>query len=231
MPDGARILIVEDDRSIRNLLRIALEGNGYRCDTAETGESGVGLSASNNPDIVLLDLGLPDIDGSKVIEKIRSFSSVPIIIVSARDQEREKVAALDQGADDYITKPFNTQELLARIRVALRHATHREFKETAYRVGSLAIDFERHLVTVDSQEVHLTKIEFKLLELLAEHSGKVLTHQFLQKKAWGYDTTDDYKSLRVFMANIRRKIEPDAANPIYIITETGIGYRLIDESK
>lgn len=229
MADGARILVIEDDRSIRNLLRIALEGNGYRCDTAETGSAGIALCASNNPDIVLLDLGLPDIDGSDVIEKIRSFSSVPIIIVSARDQEREKVAALDLGADDYITKPFNTQELLARIRVALRHASGREFGETAFSVGTLTIDFERHLVTVNSQEVHFTKIEFRLLELLAENSGKVLTHQYLQKKAWGYDTTDDYKSLRVFMANIRRKIEPDAANPIYIITETGIGYRLIDE--
>ncbi len=231
MTESARALIIEDDKSIRNLLRISLEGNGYRCDTAETGESGIGLSASNNPDIVLLDLGLPDIDGSKVIEKIRSFSAVPIIIVSARDREHEKIAALDQGADDYITKPFNTQELLARIRVALRHASSRDTRATTFNVGGLVLDFERHLVAVDGQEAHLTKIEFKLLELLAEHSGKVLTHQFLQKKVWGYDTTDDYKSLRVFMANIRRKIEPDAAKPIYIITETGIGYRLIDESK
>lgn len=229
MNDKARILVIEDDRSIRNLLRIALEEHGYACDAVETGDAGIALRTANNPDIVLLDLGLPDMDGAEVIQKIRADSTVPIIIVSARDQEHEKVSALDQGADDYVTKPFNTQELMARIRVALRHASGRDFREPVFKVGGLSIDFDRHLVTIDGKEVHLTKIEFKLLALLAEYAGKVLTHQFMQKKVWGYGTTDDYKSLRVFMANIRRKIESDAARPIYIITETGIGYRMRDE--
>ena len=225
----ARVLIIEDDKSIQNLLRISLRASGYECEVTETGLSGLSLQMANNPDIILLDLGLPDIDGSEVLAQIRMGSSVPVIVISARDQEREKVAALDAGADDYITKPFNIPELLARIRVALRHALPQDFQPTRFSVGGLVMDFERRNVTVDGSEVHLTPIEYKLLVLLAEHSGKVLTHQFIQKKVWGYETNDEYQSLRVFMANIRRKIEPNSSHPLYILTEIGIGYRLAEE--
>ena len=225
----ARVLIIEDDKSIQNLLRISLKASGYECEVTETGLSGLSLQMTHNPDIILLDLGLPDIDGSEVLTQIRMGSSVPVIVISARDQEREKVAALDAGADDYITKPFNIPELLARIRVALRHALPQDSQPTHFSMGGLVIDFERRNVTVDGLEVHLTPIEYKLLVLLAEHSGKVLTHQFIQKKVWGYETNDEYQSLRVFMANIRRKIEPNSSHPLYIITEIGIGYRLAEE--
>ena len=225
----ARVLIIEDDKSIQNLLRISLKASGYECEVTERGLSGLSLQMANNPDIILLDLGLPDIDGSEVLTQIRMGSSVPVIVISARDQEKEKVAALDAGADDYITKPFNIPELLARIRVALRHALPQDSQPTRFSVGGLIIDFERRIVTVDGLEVHLTPIEYKLLVLLAEHSGKVLTHQFIQKKVWGYETNDEYQSLRVFMANIRRKIEPNSSHPLYILTEIGIGYRLAEE--
>lgn len=225
----ARVLIIEDDKSIQNLLRISLRASGYECEVTETGLSGLSLQMANNPDIILLDLGLPDIDGSEVLAQIRMGSSVPVIVISAREQEREKVAALDAGADDYITKPFNIPELLARIRVALRHALPQDSSPTRFSVGGLVIDFERRNVTVDGSEVHLTPIEYKLLVLLAEHSGKVLTHQFIQKKVWGYETNDEYQSLRVFMANIRRKIEPNSSHPLYILTEIGIGYRFAEE--
>ena len=225
----ARVLIIEDDKSIQNLLRISLRASGYECEVTETGFSGLSLHMANNPDIILLDLGLPDIDGSEVLTQIRMGSSVPVIVISARDQEREKVAALDAGADDYITKPFNIPELLARIRVALRHALPQDSQPTRFSVGGLIIDFERRIVTVDGVDVHLTPIEYKLLVLLAEHSGKVLTHQFIQKKVWGYETNDEYQSLRVFMANIRRKIEPNSSHPLYILTEIGIGYRMAEE--
>lgn len=225
----ARVLIIEDDKSIQNLLRISLKASGYSCEVTETGLSGISLCLANNPDIILLDLGLPDIDGFEVLTQIRMHSSVPVIVISARDQEREKVVALDAGADDYVTKPFNIPELLARIRVALRHAIPRDIEPTLFSVGGLLIDYERRIVSVDGEEVHLTPIEFRLLALLAEHSGKVLTHQYIQKKVWGYETNDEYQSLRVFMANIRRKIEPESSHPLYILTEIGIGYRLIDE--
>lgn len=225
----AKVLIIEDDKSIQNLLKISLKASGYSCEATETGLSGISLFLANNPDIILLDLGLPDIDGTEVLAQVRARSAVPVIVISARDQEKEKVAALDAGADDYVTKPFNIPELLARIRVAIRHAIPRDAEPTVFSVGGLFIDFERRIVTAEGKEVHLTPIEFRLLALLAEHSGKVLTHQFIQKKIWGYETSDEYQSLRVFMANIRRKIEPETSHPLYILTEIGIGYRLIDE--
>jgi two-component system KDP operon response regulator KdpE len=225
----SQVLIIEDDKSIQNFLKLSLKASGYSCMVTETGLSGLSLFMANNPEIILLDLGLPDIDGFEVLAQVRATSTIPIIVISARDQEREKVAALDAGADDYITKPFNIPELLARIRVALRHALPRELEPALFLVGGLSVDFERRKVTVDGEEVHLTPIEYKLLVLLAEHSGKVLTHQFIQKKVWGYETNDEYQSLRVFMANIRRKIEPRTSHPLYILTEVGIGYRLVDE--
>jgi two-component system KDP operon response regulator KdpE len=224
-----KILIIEDDKSILNLLRISLNASGYACEIAENGIAGISLSLSNNPDIILLDLGLPDLDGSEVLRQIRLQSVVPVIIISAREQEREKVAALDLGADDYITKPFNIPELLARIRVALRHARQNDEQKAGFEVGELKIDFERRKVTMENDTIHLTPIEYRILVVLAEHPGKVLTHQHIQKAVWGYETNDSYQSLRVFMANIRRKIEPEVSNPRYIRTEIGIGYRLIDE--
>ncbi|MEG2881999.1 MAG: winged helix-turn-helix domain-containing protein, partial [Christensenella sp.] len=193
------------------------------------GLDGISLSFANNPDVILLDLGLPDIDGIEVLHQIRDASDVPIIVVSARGQEREKVEALDAGADDYITKPFSIGELLARVRVALRKRVPQPAGKAEFRMDALIIDFEKRRVSVDGQEVHLTPIEYKLLNLLVENKGKVLTHSFINKQVWGYEYTEDSQSLRVFMANIRRKIESDTARPRYIMTEVGVGYRFADE--
>lgn len=227
--ENARILIVEDDKTILNFLSISLKTNGYRFETAQTGLEGISLFLSNNPDVVLLDLGLPDVDGIEVLRQIRKSSEVPVIVVSARGQEREKVEALDAGADDYITKPFSIGELLARIRVALRKRMPRVAQKDEFSMDGLTINFEKRRVSVDGNDVHLTPIEYKLLSLLVENKGKVLTHSFINKQVWGYEYTDDSQSLRVFMANIRRKIEQDTTRPRYIMTEVGVGYRFADE--
>lgn len=223
------VLIIEDDKSIQNFLRISLKANGYKAVIAEDGQMGISLFLSNNPDIILLDLGLPDIDGTEVLAAIRQSSDLPIIIISARGQEKEKVLALDLGADDYITKPFSIGELLARVRVAIRHYKPKEEKVDIFILDSLKIDFECRKVYTHDNEVHLTPLEYKILVLLVNHSGKVLTHKFIQHEVWGYASEDEYQSLRVFMANIRRKIEDDTASPRYIITEVGVGYRFVDE--
>jgi len=222
------ILIIEDDRSIRNFLKLALKTNNYNTVESFTGLSGISLFMSHNPDLILLDLGLPDIDGMDVLTQIRQTSAVPIVIVSARGQEQEKVAALDAGADDYVTKPFGINELLARIRAALRKqkpaaATHE------FVLDSMRIDFDKHKVCIGGKELHLTPIEYKILLLLTENAGKVLTHKFIQENIWGYGSSDDYQSLRVYMANIRKKIESDTACPRFIMTEIGVGYRFADE--
>lgn len=227
--ENARILIIEDDKTILNFLSISLKTNGYRFETAGSGLEGISLFLANSPDVILLDLGLPDIDGIEVIRQIRESSDVPVIVVSARGQEREKVEALDAGADDYITKPFSIGELLARVRVALRKRMPRTAEKKEFRMDGLLIDFEKRRVSVDGEDVHLTPIEYKLLTLLVENKGKVLTHSFINKQVWGYEYTDDSQSLRVFMANIRRKIEKDTARPRYIMTEVGVGYRFADE--
>ncbi len=227
--ENARILIIEDDKTILNFLSISLKTNGYRFETAQTGIEGISLFLSNSPDVVLLDLGLPDIDGLEVLRQLREASDVPVIVVSAREQEREKVEALDAGADDYITKPFSIGELLARIRVALRKRTPLVAEKEEFVMDGLTVDFEKRRVSVDDGEVHLTPIEYKLLTLLVENKGKVLTHSFINKKVWGYEYVDDSQSLRVFMANIRRKIEKDTTRPRYIMTEVGVGYRFADE--
>ena len=177
--------------------------------------------------MILLDLGLPDLDGMEVLDQIRQESDVPVIVVSARGMEQEKVGALDAGADDYITKPFNAGELLARIRVALRHRSSAT-KQEPVELDTFKMDFEKRKVFVRGGEVHLTPIEYKMLTLLVNNSGKVLTHHFIQQEVWGYDTTDDYQSLRVFMANIRRKIEEDSTKPRFILTEVGVGYRFVE---
>lgn len=222
------ILVIEDDKTIQNFIRITLKTKGYRCLLADDGLTGISYYYANNPDLILLDLGLPDIDGMEVLDQIRQESEVPVIVVSARGMEQEKVAALDAGADDYITKPFNAGELLARIRVALRHSSNVPKQEPVFELDTLKLDFEKRKVAVRGEEVHLTPIEYKMLTLLVNNSGKVLTHHYIQQEVWGYDTTDDYQSLRVFMANIRRKIEEDSTKPRFILTEVGVGYRFVE---
>lgn len=226
--NNTTILIVEDDKTIQNFLKVTLKTQNYNYIIAETGLSGLSLFYANRPDLVLLDLGLPDIEGIEVLKQIRQNSSIPIIVVSARSSETEKVMALDYGSDDYVTKPFNAAELLARIRAALRHCLKEKVSEPIFELDYLKVDFERRHVWVNDQEIHLTPIEYKMLVLLITNRGKVLTHHFIQENVWGYETTDDYQSLRVFMANIRRKIEIDSSSPHFIITEVGVGYRFVE---
>lgn len=223
------VLVIEDDKSILNFLKISLKTNGYEILAADNGLDGLSYFMNHNPDIILLDLGLPDIDGMEVLKQIREISRVPVIIISARGREKEKVNALDEGADDYITKPFSISELFARIRVALRHFSPQQPQNKIFKLDKLIIDFEKRKVIVDNEEIHLTPIEYKMLVLLVNNSGKVLTHRYIQKEVWGYENSDEFQTLRVFMASIRRKIEKDTANPRYIITEVGIGYRFVDE--
>ena len=231
MENIPRILIVEDDKYIQNFISLSLKTNGYNFDKASTGMEGLSLFYNNNPDIVLLDLGLPDIDGIEVIKLIRDVSDIPILVVSARGQESEKISALDAGADDYITKPFHMGELMARIRVVQRKLKRSLLPDDiqVFQLDYLTIDYERRLVLVDNEEIHLTPIEYRLLLLLVANKGKVLTHNFILKEVWGYGETGDSKSIRVFMANLRRKIEKDKSSPRFILTEVGIGYRFADE--
>jgi len=228
MINDISVLVIEDDKSIQNFIRITLKSKGYNSVFADDGLTGISYFYANNPDIILLDLGLPDIDGMEVLTQIRKESDIPIIVVSARGMEQEKVAALDEGADDYLTKPFHAGELLARIRVALRHKSGMIKQEAAFELDGFYMDFEKRRLIVRGEEVHVTPIEYKMLKLLVLNAGKVLTHHFIQNEIWGYDTNDDYQSIRVFMANIRRKIEEDSANPRFIITEVGVGYRFTE---
>ncbi|HBG32635.1 MAG TPA: DNA-binding response regulator [Acholeplasmataceae bacterium] len=223
-----KILIIEDDKVILKFVSLALVTNGYEVLSSESGISGIGIFLSQNPDLILLDLGLPDLDGMEVLQQIREQKTTPVIVISARGRETDKVLALDHGANDYVTKPFNVGEVLARIRVALRNKSNLVVPES-FEYKDLIIDFGKRYVQVHDVEVHLTPIEFKLLELLVTYQGKVLTHSFLQEQVWGYSTLDDYQSLRVFMASIRRKIETGDKDFKYIITEVGVGYRFKDE--
>lgn len=223
-------LVVEDDPQIHSFIQFSLKRQNYRTADTETGSEALSLFAAEQPDVVILDLGLPDMDGLEVIRRIRASSDVPIIVVSARDQDREKVEALDAGADDYLTKPFSIDELLARIRVALRHCRTQESPENkVYRAGDLEVNLERHQVLLAGKEIHFTPMEFNILALLIKNSGKVLTHSYILKEVWGSYLDSDAQSLRVFMANIRRKLEKDPAKPRYIFTEVGIGYRFTNE--
>ena len=228
------ILIADDEKTIRNFLRVSLETQDYKCLEAENGGEALMLCAANDPDILVLDLGLPDMDGVDVIRELRKISQLPILIVSARGHDREKIEALDAGADDYLTKPFSVPELLARIRVILRrqsalHAPDGQGGEsTAFRIGELTVDSEKRRVRLGGEEVHLTPNEYKVLELLIRHQGKVLTHRFLIENVWGTGSPDDTQSLRVCMGNLRRRLREDPAQPRYIITEIGVGYRLAD---
>jgi len=226
------VLVIEDDRHIQNFLRVSLTSQDYKTIETALGKEGIALAASQVPDVVILDLGLPDIDGLAVISRLREWSRVPIVVLSARGQERDKVAALDAGADDYLTKPFGVGELLARIRVSLRRAARPaegDGGEIRYRVGELEIDLERRRVTLGSEEVHVTPIEYRLLAVLVRYAGKVLTHNFLLREVWGPMSGEQTQYLRVYMAALRRKIELDPAQPRYLLTELGVGYRLVDE--
>ncbi len=230
MSDKRTILIIEDDKYISHFIDISLTKENYSVLTAETAAEGLFLFSSHHPGIVLLDLGLPDRDGIDLLRELRSFSDVPILIVSARGQEREKIAALDLGANDYITKPFHMGELTARIRVAERslQRTGAEGAETKFSCEWLTVDYEKRKVFVEGAEIHLTPTEYKTLLLLIANKGKVLTHNYIISQIWGYEGGDS-KGVRVFMANLRRKIERDTAHPRFILTEVGVGYRFADE--
>ncbi len=223
------ILIVEDELPLRRLLRGTLEDAAYRFVEAETGQQAIRLAAQQPPDLVILDLGLPDMDGLEVLARLREWLVAPILILSARDQEKQKIDALDKGADDYLTKPFSTGELLARIRVALRHAHHGEPKSSIFVVGDLRVDMAGRHVYVKDIEVHLTPLEYKLLTTMIRHVGKVLTHRVLLKEVWGPHHTLENHYLRVFMASLRRKLEVEPSQPRYLLTEAGVGYRLASE--
>lgn len=225
------ILLIEDEPAISGFISTILTTHGYHVIKAENGKDAVSMVSSRCPDLVLLDLGLPDMDGVEVIKSIRSWSSLPIIVVSARGYENDKVKSLDLGADDYITKPFGTSELLARIRTAIRHSNkvwNSSLETNEISIGSLVINYEKRLVKVEDKEIHLTPIEYKIIALLSKNIGKVLTHEYIVKEIWG-PYMDESQILRVNMANIRRKIEKNPADPQYIITEVGVGYRMVDE--
>lgn len=220
---GARILVVDDEPQIRRALSRTLEANGFDVRAVETGEEAL-TSLQWRPDVILLDLMLPDLDGLEVARRIREQANTPILVLSARGEEPRKVLALDQGADDYITKPFGTDELLARIRVALRHAAGGP-TAPILEFGDLRIDFERRTVTRGGEEVHLTPTEYEVLKFLAQHAGKVLTHRMLLQHVWGADRIEETQYLHVLISHLRRKLEPQPARPKYILTEPGVGYR------
>ena len=229
MTNKQTILIIEDEKHIGNYMETIVISNQYKALRAMNGLQGLSLCTSHHPDLILLDLGLPDMDGMEVLQRIRGFSNIPVIVVSARNQEREKVAVLDGGADDYISKPFGSEELLARIRTALRHSARVASiapQEQKYSREGLEIDFEKRLVTLNGKEIHLTQIEYKLVSLLAKNAGKVLTYDYILKDIWGPYADTDNQILRVNMANIRRKLEKNPAEPFYIFTEIGVGYRM-----
>ncbi len=228
MPNAATIIVVEDEAQIRRFLRTTLASEGYQVVEAQTGKQGLSDAAMHKPDLVILDLGLPDMDGVEVIRGIRSWSSVPIIILSARSQEGDKISALDAGANDYLAKPFGVGELLARMRVALRQAASSANgnEEGVFTVGDLCVDMLHRKVTVNGAEVHLTPIEYRLLTVLVKHAGKVLTHQLLLKEVWGPNYVERAHYLRIYMGNLRHKLEADTARPRYLLTEVGVGYRL-----
>jgi two-component system, OmpR family, KDP operon response regulator KdpE len=225
-----RILVVDDEPQIRRALRTTLEARRYEVTTVGTGEEGVVAVAELAPDLVLLDLGLPDLDGTEVIRRVRGFSEVPIIVLSVREAQRDKVAALDAGADDYVTKPFGMEEVLARARAAMRRVQPEEPSPSLVRFGSLEIDLARRLVTRDDRAIHLTPTEYGLLEALVGNPGKLLTHQWLLRRVWGHGYGSETTYLRTYIRALRRKLGDDAANPQLITTEPGVGYRWIAEA-
>jgi two-component system KDP operon response regulator KdpE len=224
------VLLIEDEAPIRKFLRAALEGEGYAIVETGTGQEGLTQTAMRVPDLVLLDLGLPDIDGFEILRRIREWSGLPIIVLTARGQDGDKVRALDAGADDYVTKPFSMSELLARMRVALRHRAQAGADDggSVIEIDRLWMDLARHEVKVGGAGVELTPIEFRLLATLARHAGRVLTHDFLLREVWGPSAVGQHHYLRVYMAQLRRKVERDPARPRILLTELGVGYRLRD---
>ena len=229
-PQAAPVaLIIDDEPQMRRLLRVTLEANGYRVFDAATGQDGVAQAAQRRPDVVLLDLGLPDLEGTEVLKRLREWSRVPVIILSVRDREDDKVAALDAGADDYVTKPFNSAELLARLRAALRHGQP-QGADAIFRSGDLEMDLSKRVVLKNKVEVKLTPIEYSLLRLLVTHAGKVLTHRQLLTEVWGVKAVEQTHYLRVHIAHLREKIEDNPSRPELIITEPAIGYRLLPRS-
>ena len=228
-----KILVVEDEKSIAHFISTVLTSNGYEAIQARTGAEARSIISSHCPDLIILDLGLPDMDGLDILREVRSWSSLPVVVVSARSHERDKVTALDLGADDYLTKPFGTDELLARVRTAIRH-TRTVFgndeiaQKGTYTVGDLVIDYNKHQVLVNGQNAKLTLSEFRIVALLGKFAGKVLTYDYIMKELWGPRAGADNQILRVNMANIRRKIEKNPAEPQYIFTEVGVGYRMIE---
>ena len=225
------VLVVEDDRPVRNLIVTTLKSHDYRYLTAENGKTAIMEASSHNPDIVLLDLGLPDIDGAEVITNIRGWSNMPIIVISARSEDSDKITALDAGADDYLTKPFSVEELLARLRVTQRRLlllkSSNDAGKSVFQNGELKIDYAANCVYLKGEEMHLTPIEYKLLCLLSHNVGKVLTHTYITMQIWGRSRENDIASLRVFMATLRKKLEPEKTDPQYIQTHIGIGYRML----
>ena len=223
---GLRVLVIDDEPQIRKLLRVSLSAHGYDVHESMSGMDSVVQAADIKPDLVILDLGLPDIDGKEVVRRLREWSDVPILILTARDQEKEKIDALDAGADDYITKPFSMGELLARMRVSVRRSAH-VGEDPVIQCGDLSIDLAQRRVMVDAQEIKLTPTEYDIMKILAQNAGKVLTHRQLLKAVWGDTYSDDTHYIRVYIGQLRRKIEPNPTQPRYIVTESGVGYRLM----
>lgn len=228
-PRSPIALVIDDEPQIRRLLRVTLEANGYRVFDAATGNDGIIQAAQRKPDVVLLDLGLPDMDGVSVLKRLREWSRVPVLVLSVRDREDDKIAALDNGADDYVTKPFNSGELLARLRVAMRHAQPAA-EMTVFRRGDLEVDLTARVVRMKTKEVKLTATEYSLLRLFVQHAGKVLTHRQILREVWGPNSVEQTHYLRVYMAHLREKLEANPAQPELFITESGVGYRLVEKS-
>jgi two-component system, OmpR family, KDP operon response regulator KdpE len=228
-PGSHHILIIEDEQPIRRFLRASLSNEGYQVSEAASGEEGLRVASSHPPDLVILDLGLPDLDGQAVLQQLREWCTAPIIVLSARDQEQQKIDALDHGADDYVTKPFSIGELLARMRTALRHAHPKGPEAAIITIGDLRVDLAARLVYRQDEVVHLTPLEYKLFITMLKHSGKVLTHRFLLREVWGPQDSQENHYLRVFVASLRKKLEDDPARPRYFLTEPGVGYRLSGE--
>lgn len=231
MDHRIKILIVEDDHYISNFIKVSLEKSNYEVYVSASASEGLFLFSSYHPDLILLDLGLPDRDGLEIIRELRAFSEVPILVVSARGQESDKIEALDLGANDYITKPFHMGELMARIRVVERYLALGavQAQETQFTRDYLHVDFEKRQVQIDGRDIHLTPMEYRLLQLLILNRGKVLTHNYIVKKIWGYENESDTQSVRVFMASLRRKIEKDSSRHRFIMTEVGVGYRFSED--
>ncbi|MFN8377423.1 MAG: response regulator [Anaerolineae bacterium] len=225
MTDGMLVLVVDDELQIRRFLRISLEGNGYQVIEAASGHEAVARVAQSRPDLILLDMGLPDMDGMEVIGRLREWTKTPILILSVRDSDQDKVSALDAGADDYVTKPFSTDELLARLRAALRHS-RTATEEPVFTSGRLSVDFARRVVTVEGQPVRLTPTEYALLRLMIQNAGRVLTHTQILRAVWGPEYVNETHYLRVYFAQLRQKLEADPSVPRLLLTEPGVGYRL-----